>query len=71
MIGILLFGLFAFGERGGTAGEGDGVKGVAVGYGCVVDFGYEAVVELLLLFGLGAVLTVTQYYNTSLLSGYK
>jgi hypothetical protein len=37
----------------------------------VVDFGYEAVVELLLLFGLGAVLTVTQYYNTSLLSGYK
>jgi hypothetical protein len=37
----------------------------------VVDFGYEAVVELLLLVGSAVVHTVTQYYNTSLLSGYK
>ena len=39
MVGILLFGLFAFCEGGGSAGEGDGVKAVTVGNGGVVYLG--------------------------------
>jgi hypothetical protein len=58
MIGVLLLGLLAFGERCGTTSVGDRVKGVAIGNGGMVDFGHEAVIELLLLFGLRAVLTV-------------
>ena len=38
--GVLLLGLFAFGERSGASGESDGVESVAVGDGGVVDFGY-------------------------------
>lgn len=38
MSGILLLGFFAFGERSGASSVSDGVKGVTVGDGGVVDF---------------------------------
>ena len=63
VIGIFGLDLFAFGEWSGTAGECDGVKGVSMGYGRVVDFGDETVIELLLLFGLGTVLTIKSRTN--------
>lgn len=63
VVGILLFGFFAFREGCGSAREGDGVEGVAVGDGGVVYLGDEAVVELLLLFRLRAVLAVIVLQN--------
>lgn len=63
VIGIFGLDLFAFGEWSGTTGECDGVKGVSMGYGRVVYFGDEAVIELLLLFRLGTVLAIKYRKN--------
>lgn len=58
MIGVLLLGLLTFGEGCGTTSVSDRVKGVAISNGGMINFGHKAVIELLLLFGLRAVLTM-------------